>query len=263
MIITKESVLYRNDSNKNPFVSENFRMSEFYPQGSMNYPETVFIHDALPKAAQFLRSHFNEPIEISDTIRYPGDKHYSKSSTHSFGLAEDLNWTTNEETILIRLNHDIMTRGPIFRKLFDLGIRGFGVYDNFFHADARDSRFVSTDTYNGEPISIWDRRETLKYVKPDQTEVVIDELPPIGGPVNIDDVLQAVDLPEITVTGVAGRTDGPEIRAAGIVSGSVTNAIADKSEDGWKGQGFSLGLVIVFSVIALIGIGLILKYRIL
>ena len=97
-------------------------------------------------------------IKKGDTFRTKADKNYSSTSQHSFGRAIDLNWAdpVTEKFILRVLSHDFRTKGPIFRALFNLGIRGFGLYNTFSHADTRIDRV--SENYNGEMFEMWDNR---------------------------------------------------------------------------------------------------------
>jgi hypothetical protein len=91
-------------------------------------------------------------------FRTKSDSNYTSTSQHSIGRARDCNWSdqTAEKYIVAVLCHDFATQGVFFQALFNLGFRGFGRYETFFHIDTRING--GSSSFGGTPYSKWSKR---------------------------------------------------------------------------------------------------------
>jgi len=128
-------------------VSRNFTANEFYCK-SADAPASHSFPSELVEAVQFLRDYFNTPWRVTSGVRTPAhelricqtqklDLHLVTSSQHVKRRAVDSRPKNRDPAIMATLQHDLLQRGPIFQKLRQIGVRGFGVYDGFVHLDIR------------------------------------------------------------------------------------------------------------------------------
>lgn len=170
-------IVIRHDSKKQ--LSENFQEREFYSK-STTAPSSHGIDSRLVDVAQYVRD-IAGPTRITSSVRFPGGDEYSANSQHSESnrKALDLGWgallgTERGGQIAEVFHKEILNRGPVFQKLFSLGVRGFGLYDHFIHLDVRTNG-VGKSQYNGIPFAFWDFR-----TNPVSYEEVDIENPPSG-----------------------------------------------------------------------------------
>jgi hypothetical protein len=114
------------------------------------------LYDKVPYAAQLVSDTPGQRLPINSTVRFPGGSEYKGgSSQHDYqnATAVDLGIPPNKRQ---QVWQDILSQGPLFRALFKMGVRGFGIYDTWLHIDFRTSG--GKQTYNGQPYAFWDDR---------------------------------------------------------------------------------------------------------
>lgn len=136
--------IHRNSSNK---ITENFQEFEFYTKADKSYIPSQYsqshpLEKSLINAVQIVRDHFGVQVYITSTYR---PKIWNKkiggaeSSCHIDFTALDFNfggkYAEDEESYLSKYNREIKNKGNLFKKLLGIGIKGFGLYDNFTHID--------------------------------------------------------------------------------------------------------------------------------
>ncbi len=139
----------------------NFTEREFYSH-SPDAPASHTLDARLIDVAQFVREEAGVPVYITSTARFPKDKDYSESSQHAYRKAKAIDLGAakagGEASRIAQLFHrEILSQGPVFRKLWELGVRGFGLYDTFMHFDVR-SDGSGKMSFNGQPYALWDHR---------------------------------------------------------------------------------------------------------
>ena len=153
MIITK------GDTSK---VTNNFTMNEFYCK-SFNAPKSHYFDEKLIQVAQYLRDLTHASVIIDSSFRTKEHQAVlianiqgaAKNSQHELGKAVDLKFATPQ--ILASLCGSIDNKDAIFKKLRQLGVRGFGLYDTFIHLDTREGVAVHRDEFG--TYALWDNRK--------------------------------------------------------------------------------------------------------
>lgn len=123
-------------------LTNNFTASEFFnpKNGLREHPIAVKVVEAV----QYIRNFFGVPIRITSTYRnyVPGGSgvvNAAKRSPHMLAQAVDAQFVVDVEkrdAMMIYLRNEFDAKGLLFQVLFEsYGVRGFGVYDNFFHLD--------------------------------------------------------------------------------------------------------------------------------
>jgi zinc D-Ala-D-Ala carboxypeptidase len=115
-----------------------FCVSEFF----CKCPDfTDFCHpfdDTLFKAAMIIRYFTKHPVIITSSYRTTlcnKNSGGAPNSYHLLGKALDLNCGSALETV----TSDIISKGPLYRSLRQIGINGFGISPDFLHIDTRSS----------------------------------------------------------------------------------------------------------------------------
>jgi len=154
----------------NSQITTNFKVSEFYCK-SFDAPSSHSLDIDVINAVQFIRTYFNCPIRITSTFRTfahslaIGSNPYT--SQHRFEKAIDFQFIGSPEIVKAKhelLYNDIINKGFVFQKLEgELNIKGFGLYNTFFHIDTRENEQSSGTTWNSlgtnGTFSIWDKKK--------------------------------------------------------------------------------------------------------
>lgn len=142
-------------TNSDTVLIPNFQEKEFYGTSANG---SHFLADALVQAVSLIRATYKQPVTITSTYRSPEYNKLiggSEQSQHIKGKAIDFKLKSIESLI-----RDIENKGEVFTYLRNIGINGFGLYDNFIHLDTRDQE---SDVYNSSDekglYSIWDNRK--------------------------------------------------------------------------------------------------------
>ncbi len=144
-------------------LTTNFLESEFH-SSSPDAPASHKLDARLIDVAQLVRDVAGVPVYVTSTARFPRDKDYSPSSQHAFEIAAAIDLgaekANGEGARVAQIFHrEILTHGPVFRQLWELGVRGFGLYDTFMHFDVREDG-LGKEQYKGQPYALWDHRST-------------------------------------------------------------------------------------------------------
>lgn len=130
-------------------ISADFKNDEFLSKA----PGVVEheLDDRIPAAFQIIRSYFGVPLYVTSTYRpawynalIPGASATSRHITKNAG-----DGSFNNLKVQSLYNNEIITKGPLYKKLKAQGINGFGIYDNKFHIDTRNN------------YTLWDKRDNL------------------------------------------------------------------------------------------------------
>lgn len=134
-----------------------FKEREFFST-SPNAPDPHYLDDVLIRAMGIIRDHFQTPVIITSTFRTISHNNSiagSRNSQHLQGKAIDGKFT--DPDTLERYYQDITGKGSLYWKLREAGIKGFGLYDNFFHIDTREEPGEQTDKMG--TLTIWDNSQ--------------------------------------------------------------------------------------------------------
>lgn len=145
-------------NNPDNVIIPHFKESEFFGRTTA---QSHYLDDRLIQAAAYLRQVYGVPVTITSTYRSPEYNALiggSKNSQHLKGKAIDLQFEKQN-----LFHEDIANRGPHYRYLRAMGIKGFGLYQNFTHLDARGDNpgdvFNNSDQYG--PLAFWDNRKKI------------------------------------------------------------------------------------------------------
>jgi hypothetical protein len=117
-----------------------------------------------------IRGYYNVPVKINSTYRtvlhqlslssVGNSQHVQKDQDGTpVSLAIDGTFLTDEHRRLFMpdLHKQILERGPLFERLREAGVTGFGIYDTFIHLDSRPSvNLIHEDDYG--KYAFWDNR---------------------------------------------------------------------------------------------------------
>ncbi len=139
----------------------NFLEKEFH-SSSPDAPDSHKLDARLIDVSQLVREVAGVPVYVTSTARFPKDSNYSPSSQHHFEIAAAIDLGAAKEKgeaarVAQLFHREILTHGPVFRQLWELGVRGFGLYDTFMHFDVREDR-TGLKSYQAEPYALWDHR---------------------------------------------------------------------------------------------------------
>ncbi len=157
-------------------VTDNFSYAELYnPRtGLAEHPISMQV----VKAVQLIRSITGIPMNANSTYRNyipSGGVNPASKSPHMLACAFDTSFLSNSETneaLYIAIREDFDNKGPLFQHLWEMGVRGFGSYDTFFHLDTLASEYYSfaranrTSVYKGQRYARWNNMKELMYQKP-------------------------------------------------------------------------------------------------
>jgi hypothetical protein len=137
--------------------SENFSYSEFYTK--CQFGTGHYLDSALIPAIQMIRSYYATPIKILSTYRTFECNNQAGGATYSRHLKYDgLDWKfdgRNAHSVHERYIVDVKVGGVVFRRLFEMGIRGFGGYPTSNHIDTREN--ANMMIYAGKFYNKWGR----------------------------------------------------------------------------------------------------------
>jgi hypothetical protein len=142
--------------------TRDFAFGQFWA-GRNNQPTATQSHNlwgAIPPAVQLVQDTIGVPVRINSTVRFPGGSKYGNGkSQHDYqnARAVDIGLPASKTAQVYK---DILGRGPLFRALFAMGARGFGLYDTFIHVDFRTTG--GSQQYNGQSFAFWDERVSNK-----------------------------------------------------------------------------------------------------
>ncbi len=142
-------------------LTTHFLESEFH-SSSPDAPEAHKLDARLIDVAQLARDVAGVPVYVTSTARFPKDSNYSPSSQHHFEIAAAIDLgaaRANGEALRVAqlFHREILSQGPVFRQLWELGVRGFGLYDTFMHFDVREDG-SGKESFQGQPYALWDHR---------------------------------------------------------------------------------------------------------
>lgn len=130
-------------------IRPNFVEKEFFTKDPDFHIPYHQIDNRVLNAFQIVRDWYEIPVEVTSTFR---NESYNKAiggspkSQHIRAKAADGKFLgARAAETLEKMRSDIGKRGPLYNKLRQAGISGFGLYDTFFHLDARDTE---GDAYN-------------------------------------------------------------------------------------------------------------------
>lgn len=146
----------------NSSLSSHFTAAEFFSKSS-NVPASHDFYSELVEAVQFLRNHYGKPWRITSTYRpdSAGSQHRECRAVDSQDVASGHG---NPSPVILDLVSNLLDpKSAIFRKLRQIGITGFGVYDTFVHLDVRTQPGAHTDSFGH--FAFWDERSELTKKK--------------------------------------------------------------------------------------------------
>lgn len=202
-------------------VTPNFQQRElFNPKvGGTEHP----LSRQVVVAVQVVRDYFGVPIGINSTYRNyvptgAGVVDAASKSPHMLAQAVDFRFMADEDqadNIHIAIRDDFASKGPLFRQLWAVGARGFGVYDTFIHLDTvRAGLYPAfaakrTALHEGEPFAYWNKMKWLRNRKLD------------------DGLLSSIVKGQAgMVAGFLSEAADDEDRGADVTLGHVTNLLA-------------------------------------
>jgi hypothetical protein len=160
-----EIIKGKNESVKLGF---NFTHKELHPNSNsnlsdQNLPDVIYLTDEVINGLQAIRQFYNVPIKINSTARTAefqenlkggatNSKHLSIAPEY---LSSAVDWVFVNDTdkkYHLDFHNQILKNGPLRIHLENLGLKGFGLYDNFNHIDGGQR----------ENLAIWDKRVSTK-----------------------------------------------------------------------------------------------------
>ncbi len=144
--------------NNNP-VSKNFTESEIYNASYGTNGSPFEYSDKVIKGYQIIRDYFNVPIKPTATFRtsaWDKSKGRSGTGTHTQAIAGDGAFLDDGSTLL-KYHQEILQKGKLYQLLRQAGINSFGLYDNFFHIDARSGGNQPDPNFGS--YAFWDNRK--------------------------------------------------------------------------------------------------------
>ena len=141
-------------------LTSDFANDDFWAGNVGNQPNATSPHSLfykIPAAAQLVSDTLGGGVTINSTVRFPGGSKYNGGkSQHDFQQASAIDLGIPESK-RAQVWKDILIQGPLFRALFDMGARGFGLYDSWLHIDFR-STGSGSKSFNGQKYAFWDNR---------------------------------------------------------------------------------------------------------
>lgn len=137
-------------------ISDNFQSSEFFSACIDFNDEFHFLDERLIVGIQAIRSHYNQPIKIISSYRHYDCNLAAGGATYSRHKdAKALDWMfvgRNARSKYYEFTDDVVNRTGIFPTLLEMGIRGFGSYNNSFHIDTRSG---GLQRFNRMEYALW------------------------------------------------------------------------------------------------------------
>lgn len=151
--------------NGNRQITKNFIEKEFYSK-SVDAPECHYLDDNTIKAVQAVRDYYNVPIRITSTMRTAAGNAAVGGVSNSRHLdpaqATDFQFVENPNHYLSQFYNELKCKGPLYRKLRQIGINGMGIYGSFVHLDTRDS--IVESFWDESAGKYGDTRITTRYM---------------------------------------------------------------------------------------------------
>jgi hypothetical protein len=163
--IGKHTYFYLENSKKK--IGKYFTSREFYPKCPT--AKDLWLDTLVILAMDEIRREFGKTKPISTVRDLACNKAAggSSQSEHLYNRASDFKIARKREAE--RYRRDIINKGPMFRKLLSMGIRGFGLYANSFHIDSRDG---GNKYFDGYSYSYWNGRNWSTLGDDEPTEDV-------------------------------------------------------------------------------------------
>lgn len=144
-------------------ISAHFNASEFFCK-SADAPASHPFHSELVDAVEFLRDNYNSAWRVTSSFRTESEERAILRKldvpffvdVHMKGQAVDSQPAFNTLAIMRDLTKDFLTSGPVYSRLRQLGINGFGLYDTFIHLDVREEKTPHHDAFG--LVAHWDSR---------------------------------------------------------------------------------------------------------
>lgn len=152
-------MLIRKGSNEQ--LTNNFTEKEIF-NASYGGVDSFTISDKVLLGAQIIRDFYGVPMGVNSshrTVAHELAQGRSGNSQHTKS-ALDLRFLEDNEKYLLLYHQDILSQGPLYKKLRAAGITGFGLYDTFLHIDPRTERMSESDEFG--KLETWDNRVTTK-----------------------------------------------------------------------------------------------------
>lgn len=134
------------------YLTKDFQAFEFFSKSPDFLSSSHYFSDVLVLASQAIRDFLGYGVTVNSTLRtYLGNLNEggAKASLHLKGEAIDLQ--TGRDTTFIQ--NDFETKGPLYKKLRELGVGGFGIGLNMVHLDTRLSGNQPDKNYG--PYALW------------------------------------------------------------------------------------------------------------
>ena len=143
--------------------SNNFTEKEYFDASYGTAGISQFSYsDAVVKGAQIIREYYGVPMKVTASYRtkeHDISKGRSGTGQHTQRKAGDFAFLDGGETML-NYHQEILQKGPLYKKLRDAGINGFGLYDNFLHIDSRSGGNQPDSVFGS--YAFWDNRTWTK-----------------------------------------------------------------------------------------------------
>ena len=134
-------------------IGKYFTAREFYPQ--CQSAKDLWLDTLVVLAMDEIRKEYGRTKTIS-TVRDPSCNKSAGGSIQSMHLSNcAVDFTIVSKRESERYRRDIITKGPMFKKLLTMGIKGFGLYAGSFHIDSRDN---GNKYFGGISYSFWNGR---------------------------------------------------------------------------------------------------------
>jgi hypothetical protein len=138
-------------------VAPNFVRNEFFSKCQAGNIRGHYLDSSLITCAQFIRTHYGQPIKIISTYRNPECNHLAggaSKSQHLFHSAIDFKFVgANWQSAHKRYQGDLKNRNTPMAQLVRNGVRGFGGYPTSNHIDTR--RAGNTMMFGIGRVSTW------------------------------------------------------------------------------------------------------------
>ena len=132
--------------------------SRSWEKGYFDIPPQFELSDITLNGLQIIRDHFDVPMRVTSTQRsgiHNSDIDGAMNSYHLTGNAIDFKFLGFNATKTQKKYHDdIRSQGPLYQKLRDAGVGGFGMYETFNHIDSRIRLSVWDKTSNATSAAV-------------------------------------------------------------------------------------------------------------
>lgn len=146
----------------NRMVSKNFSEKELWTTCNNYHYDTHWIAQPCITGLQIIRDYVGVPMRVNSSYRNHTCnvvKGGATLSQHIYMSAVDFIFIKNPWNARARYEKEVISKSPLFKSLYDAGIRGFGSYANgSFHIDCRRTHYC--DWWYGQPYCAWGRFNT-------------------------------------------------------------------------------------------------------